>query len=244
MLLIVLVFSTGLLLAACGDETSNSSANTTTSSPATIKVVTTQAAAATNTKTVTTQAATTTSTKAATTQPNNNTSFSYGKVLEATIQSKSYRSVANILGKDTTITTTYVAPDRISTVLTSSTGKSYTIYIGDTTYRSTDGVKWQKSIAKGNSITELFRSQKLPADTKFTPMPDTTLDGKTVGVFSYEVTNTTDPEYAGIGALKATIWYDKENLWILKQVGKSEAGDTEIIYSDYNSPANKIEVPN
>ncbi len=247
LVLLALVFTSGLLLAACGDDTNNTT-NTTTRNPVTTTSLVTTTASTTpkaaNNPTAQPTAKAATTTAAATQSASTSTKVDYEKILEATIKAKSYRSVATVVGKDTTITTKYVAPDRISTILTFSSTKSYIIYIGDVTYRSTDGTKWKKSTSKGSSIPDLFQSQKLPPETKYTSLPDETLNGKAVGVFSYEVTNSSDPLYAGVPSIKATVWYDKQNLWILKQSGKSDAGDTEVIYSDYNSPANKIEAPN
>ena len=167
------------------------------------------------------------------------------RVAEAMRGATSYKKVSKT-STGTVITQVFVAPDRLATVIETKGIKRYMTIIGPATYASADGVQWTPSPVGVGDLLKEFNQRGFPPGATITAQPDETFDGKTVGVFSVDLRTASDPLYAATGATEV-VRYDKATYLIIAESGTSSVTGapvmTESRYSDYNSPANRVEPP-
>jgi hypothetical protein len=167
------------------------------------------------------------------------------KVNKATLSATSFKR-SLIASDDSGITTQlsiYVRPAKISTISQSqSKGTitySYFIGIGENGYASSDGQTWTKHDEDYLVYYQFnpIRFSQFGRDI-FTILPDEQLaDGRVVGVFSIDGRN-----YSSNGV--TTFKYDKQTFRLVEVIVKESNIDTsDYLYSDYDDPTNKVEIP-
>jgi hypothetical protein len=169
------------------------------------------------------------------------------KVFEATRQTASYKIKSNDSNgfKSEQV---FVAPNRLAVTTENLNGNTvFVVVIGDNYFNSLEGKTWNKSkVGNVPGFVDLFRpfrEMPYPPDSVFAVLPDEKVEGKTLGVFSVDTSPGKNPEVSRLGAIKATLKYDKQSFLILFQTVTTNGVTTEQTYLDYNNPNNKVEEP-